>query len=142
MAKKPIPLARPLRLVLVWNGEPLEERVIHTAEPVVLGTRKGVTFAIPEGALGIEHTLLRPSLDGSFTLCLTQRMRGTVGLDRRELGVSELLDGQPAVEQPLAVHDWGIIAVDETEEVACFFQFLPPQVGLAPAGAGALDRFI
>ncbi len=144
---KPIPLVRPLRLVLVWHGDPLEERVLHTAEPVVVGGRKGVTFAIPESMLpgtNGEHTLLRPSPDGSYTLCLRPGMSGTLGIERRELSVEEFLrrgSALGAAEQPLSVQDWGMVALDDSKEVAVFFQFLPPSVGVGPA-ASFLDKFI
>ena len=146
MAEKPIALSRPLRLVLVWHGEPLEERVLHSAEPVILGSHKGVTFAIPDGLLGTDHTLLRPSPDGSFTLCLTTGMTGTLGIDRREIPVEEFLkqgrSGPPGpVEQPLAMNDWGMVAIDSSQEIAVFFEFLQPSVGIGP-GVGFMDRFI
>ena len=142
MAPKPVPLARPLRLVLVWNGEPIEERVLHVAEPVVLGTHRGVTFAIPDGALGGDFTLLRPSPDGSFTLCLQPGMSGTLGIEHRELSVEEFV-GRSAgpVQQPLTVSDWGIVAIDRSHGLAVFFQFLQPSIGLGP-GVGFLDKFI
>ena len=132
-------LARPLRVVLVWHGEAIEERVLHKAEPVRLGARKGVTFAVPE-ALG-EHVLLRPSADGSVVLSLVPGMSGTIGLDHREVAVEQLIGGRGPVEQPLAITDWGIVALDASQEVAIFFQFLSPQVGLG-GGAGFFDRFI
>jgi hypothetical protein len=145
MADTPAALARPLRVVLVWHGEPLEEKVLHAAAPVVLGSRKGVTFAVPEAALGAEYTLLKPSADGSFTLCLASGMSGTLGLDRREIAVEEFLaqsrGGGGHVEQPLSVHDWGVVALDHSQHIAIFFQFLPTSLGLGP-GAGFLDRFI
>src|SRR5947208_818554 len=101
-------LARPLRLVLVWQGEPLETRVLYRPEPVVLGSRKGVTFAIPE-SIG-EYTLLRPLPDGSFSVCLKRGMKGTLGLDRREIAVEDFIQqGHGAIEQPLALHDWGMV---------------------------------
>ena len=131
--------ARPLRVVLVWHGEALEERVLHRAEPVILGTRKGVTFAVPE-ALG-EHVLLRPSADGSVVLSLRPGMSGTIGLDHREVVVDQLLGSRGSVEQPLAISDWGIVALDETQALAVFFQFLAPQVGLGNS-TGFFDRFI
>jgi hypothetical protein len=145
VAAKPVQLARPLRLVLLWHGEALEERVLHAAEPVTLGSRRGVTFAAPEEMSGPELTLLRPTPDGSFVLCLKTGMRGTLGLDRREIPVEDFLaqgGGPPSpVDQPLSVNDWGVVALDHTQEVAVFFHFLPPSVGLGP-GAGFLDRFI
>jgi hypothetical protein len=142
VAEKPISLARPLRLVLVWHGDPLEERVLHHAEPVVLGSHKGVTFAIPEGPQG-EFVLLRPSPDGSFTLCLQSGMSGTLGIEHREMAVEDFLGRgrKGGVEQPLTVSDWGIVSLDHSKEIAVFFQFLPPSVGLGPP-AGFLDRFI
>ena len=144
MANRPVPLTRPLRLVLVWHGDPLEERVLHYAEPVVLGGRKGATFAVPDETFGNgQHILLRPSPDGSFTLCLRSGMSGTLGIERREIPVEEFLrQGRGgACEQPLAVSDWGVVALDHSHEIAIFFQFLPPSVGLGP-GAGFFDRFI
>jgi hypothetical protein len=128
----------------LWHGEALEDRVLHTAEPVIVGAHKGATFAVPEAMLGLDHVLLRPSPhgDGSFTLCLKSGMVGTVGLDRREVSVEALLkQGGPATEQPLAMNDWGVVALDDTQEIAVFFQFLPPSVGLG-TNVAFMDRFI
>ena len=136
-------LARPLRLVLVWHGEPLEERVIRHAVPIILGSRKGATFSIPEASLGPEHVLLAPSPDGSFSLRLTPGMSGTLGFDSREVTVEDFAasQGGGASESPLSFSDWGMVAIDKTHEIAVFFQFIAPQPTLGP-GAGFFDRFI
>jgi hypothetical protein len=131
--------------VLVWHGQPIENRVLHTAEPVVLGSHKGVTFAIPESARG-DFVLLRPGTDGSYTLCLDTGMSGTLGIGHREIAVEDFLSqgrgGPPApVAQPLSVSDWGMVALDPSHEIAVFFQFLPQSIGLGPP-AGFMDRFI
>ncbi len=142
MAAKPTALARPLRLVLIWNGEPLEERVLYAAEPVVLGSTANVTFAAPDSLVGGAYTLLRPSPDGSFTLCLRPGMSGTLCIDRREISVEEYLgQARGLTEQPLTMSDWGVVSLDDSETIAVFFQFLSPQVGIGTAPA-FMDRFI
>src|SRR2546423_1449480 len=39
--------SRPLRVVLVWHGEPLEERVFQSPQAITVGAAKGDTFIVP-----------------------------------------------------------------------------------------------
>ena len=139
--------ARPLRVVLVWHGEPLEERVFTTPQPVTVGSSKDDTFIVPSSRLGERFPLFRPSADATgFVLTLAEGMSGKLSIDRQACAVGEFWRegrGVPAGsfrEQPLATSDWGIVGLDESGDVAFFFQFVAPGVSVGPMG-GWLDRF-
>jgi outer membrane biosynthesis protein TonB len=139
--------SRPLRVVLVWHGEPLEERVFTTPQPITVGSSKSDTFIVPTSRLGERFPLFRPSADATgFVLTLADGMSGKLSIDRQACAVDEFLrDGRGVPvgerrEQPLATSDWGIVGLDETGDVAFFFQFVAPGIAVGPTG-GWIDRF-
>lgn len=139
--------SRPLRVVLVWHGEPLEERVFTTPQPITVGPSKKDTFVVPSSRLGVEFPLFRPSPDNTgYVLTLAAGMSGKVSIDREPCAIDEFLRRGRGVaagafrEQPLATSDWGIIGLDETGDVAFFFQFVAPGIAVGPK-RGLLDRF-
>src|SRR5438067_2117444 len=139
--------SRPLRVVLVWHGEPLEERVFQSPQAITVGAAKGDTFIVPSSRLGERFPLFRPSADATgFVLTLAEGMSGKLSIDRQPLAIDEFLrEGRgvpsgPFREQPLATSDWGIVALDQSGDVAFFFQFVAPGVAVGPTG-GWIDRF-
>lgn len=139
--------SRPLRVVLVWHGEPLEERVFTTPQPITVGSSKRDTFVVPTSRLGEEFPLFRPSADNTgYVLTLADGMTGKISIDRQPCAVDEFLRRGRGItvgafrEQPLATSDWGIIGLDDTGDVAFFFQFVAPGIVVGPK-RGFLDRF-
>jgi outer membrane biosynthesis protein TonB len=139
--------ARPLRVVLVWHGEPLEERVFQTPQLITVGSSKSDTFIVPTSRLGERFPLFRPSADNTgYVLTLADGMSGKLSIDRQPCAVGDFLRrgrGVPAGEfreQPLATSDWGIIGLDESGDVAFFFQFVAPGVVVGPTRSW-FDRF-
>src|SRR5580765_709519 len=102
----------PLRVVLVWRGEPLEERVFDEPQPITIGTGRTDTFTVPESHLGDGFPLFSPSGAGGYVLSLADGMGGrlTIGGDQFEVG-DFLREGRGvptggARQQPLATSDW------------------------------------
>ncbi|HWE30768.1 MAG TPA: hypothetical protein VHB97_22325, partial [Polyangia bacterium] len=134
--------------MLVWHGEPLEERVFTTPQTITVGSSKKDTFVVPKsGALGEEFPLFRASADNTgYVLTLAEGMSGKINVEQQQQAVRDFVrDGRgvaagPFREQPLATSDWGIIGLDESGDVAFFFQFIAPGVTVGPAG-GWLDKF-
>src|SRR6476469_5585538 len=113
--------SRPLRVVLVWHGEPLEERVFTTPQPITVGSSKNDTFVVPSSRLGERFPLFLPSADATgFVLTLAPGMSGKLSIGRQPCGVDEFLrDGRGVGDgahrqQPLATSDWGIVGLDDT----------------------------
>jgi outer membrane biosynthesis protein TonB len=139
--------SRPLRVVLVWHGEPLEERVFTEPQAITVGPSKKDTFIVPSSRLGEQFPLFRPSADATgYVLTLAEGMSGKINIDREPFAVDEFLRrgrGVPAGvfrEQPLATSDWGIVGLDESGDVAFFFQFVAPGVAVGN-DKGWMDRF-
>jgi hypothetical protein len=140
--------SRPLRVVLVWHGEPLEERVFNSPQTITVGCSKKDTFVVPSSTkLGEDFPLFRASSDNTgYVLTLAEGMSGKLSVDQEQQAVQDFLrqgrgvSSGPFREQPLATSDWGIIGLDETGDVAFFFQFIAPGVVVAPA-SGWLDKF-
>jgi hypothetical protein len=138
---------RPLRVVLVWHGEPLEERIFTTPQLITVGPSKKDTFIVPSSRLGAEFPLFRPSPDGTgYVVTLGDGMSGKINVDREPFAVGEFLRRGRGVaagafrEQPLATSDWGIIGLDDSGDVAFFFQFVAPGIAVGPPRSW-LDRF-
>ncbi len=137
----------PLRVVLVWRGEPLEERVFAEPQPITIGSGKTDTFTVPESHLGDGFPLFSPSGAGGYVLSLAEGMGGrlTIGGDQVEVG-QFLREGRgvptgSARQQPLATSDWGIVSLDDRNEVAFFFQFQSTRVHI-PQNLQLIDRFL
>lgn len=139
--------ARPLRVVLVWRGEALEERIFDKPQTITIGTRKGDTFVVPPGHVsdGFPLFVAQPE-SGSYTLTLTDGMAGKLSLGGDQLAVSDFLSsgrGVPSGQhryQPLGMGDWGIVALDESGDVAFFFQFVAPGMKIHPP-LGWIDKY-
>lgn len=133
-------------MVLVFRGEPLEERSFALEEDrplrrrptrVTLGQGRDDTFAVPAGPLSPSFPLLRAA-GGAFVLSIAECMAGKLHLAGETLSVAEFFvqrrgvaapQGAPGAgvrEQVLGPADWGILSTDGTGAVALFFQFLPP----------------
>jgi hypothetical protein len=139
---------RPLRVVLVWRGEPLEERVFQNPQQISIGTSKSCTFTIPPSRLGDAFPLFRPSADSAgYVLTLAPGMIGKLSLAGDPWAVSEFLDQGRGVrdgewrQQPLGSADWGIIGLDDSGDVAFFFQFVAEGARVGPNPTW-LDRFL
>jgi hypothetical protein len=140
--------ARPLRVVLVWHGEPLDDRVFYAPQAITIGTSKADTFTVPASRLPDHFPLLRPSPEAhGYVLRLSEGMGGKLSLDREQQAVGDFLDSDRGIrdgefrDQPLATSDWGIVALDHSGDVAFFFQFVAPSVGVGPSRSW-LDRFL
>jgi hypothetical protein len=135
--------SRPLRVVLVWRGEPLEERLFAQATTITVGTHKRDTFTVPPTGVGDRFPLFRPSPDATgFVLTLAPGMSGKLSLDGQAMAVSEYLGGtEERREQPLGIADWGIVALDDSGDVAFFFQFVAPGLKIGRPRSW-LDRFL
>lgn len=138
---------RPLRVVLVWRGEPLEERVFDRPQTITVGPSKRDTFVVPASRLGEQFPLFSPSPDASsYVLTLAEGMSGKLSLSGESFAVSEFYQrgrGVPAGQfrqQPLATSDWGIVGLDASGDVAFFFQFIAKRTHVGP-GRGLIDRF-
>jgi len=139
---------RPLRVVLVWRGEPLEERVFTRPQLVTVGPSKHDTFTVPSSLLGERFPLFVASTDsGSYALSLAEGMSGKLCLGGQSWAVADFLRNQRGMQagnlrqQPLATSDWGIVGLDGSGDVAFFFQFVSPAVKVGP-GKSWLDRFL
>jgi TonB family protein len=142
------PGVRPLRVVLVWRGEPLEERVFTTPQLITVGATKRDTFVVPPSRIGESFPLFRGSSDsGGFLLTLAPGMSGKLSMGGESWAVAEFVAsgrGVPAGayrEQPLATSDWGIVSLDDSGDVAFFFQFIGKGVKIGPEKSW-LDRFL
>ncbi len=140
--------SRPLRVVLVWRGETLEERVFSSPQLITFGAGKGSTFTVPPSRHGDLFPLFAPSADGSgFVLTLAKGMSGKLSLSGDAWAVSTFLsegggtsDGRNR-QQPLSTSDWGIVALDDTGDIAFFFQFVAEGAPVGPDKSW-LDRFL
>jgi hypothetical protein len=139
---------RPLRVVLVWRGEPLEERIFTRPQLITVGPSKSNTFTVPASDLNEHFPLFVASTDSeSYSLSLADGMSGKLSLGGRSWAVSDFLRNGRGVQtgnlrqQPLATSDWGIVGLDETGDVAFFFQFVSPAVQVGPDKSW-LDRFL
>src|SRR4051794_3568480 len=139
---------RPLRVVLVWRGEPLEERVFTRPQLITVGASKHDTFTVPASQLGAEYPLFVASPDsGSYTLTLAEGMSGKLSLGGESWAIADFLHSGRGVpsgpfrQQPLATSDWGIVGLDETGDVAFFFQFVAHGPPVGPDRTW-LDRFL
>jgi hypothetical protein len=123
----------PLRVVLVWRGEALEERLFARPRVITVGRSRRDTFVVPPSPLGDRFPLFRPSENRArFVLTLAEGMSGKLFIEDagRPLAVSQFWhsgrgvpDG-PFRQQPLAPGDWGIVGLDDSGDVAFFFQFV------------------
>jgi hypothetical protein len=138
---------RPLRVVLVWRGEPLEERVFTKPQVITVGTSRQDTFTVPPTDRGDSFPLFRGSPDSAgFILTLAPGMTGKLSIGGEPWAVSDFIDsgrGIPAGElreQPLATSDWGIVALDASGDVAFFFQFIAKGLRIGPRQSW-MDKF-
>src|ERR1700753_1053980 len=85
--------SRPLRVVLVWHGEPLEERVFTSPQTITVGSSKKDTFVVPSlGRLGEQFPLFRPSPDNTgYVLTLADGMSGKLNVDQEQQAVVDFL---------------------------------------------------
>src|ERR1700761_6438341 len=84
--------SRPLRVVLVWHGEPLEERVFTTPQPITVGSSKDDTFVVPSSQLGDRFPLFSPSADATgFVLTLADGMTGKLSIEQEACAVTDFL---------------------------------------------------
>jgi hypothetical protein len=141
------PGLRPLRVVLVWRGEPLEERVFTRPQLITVGASKKDTFTVPPSRVGDSFPLFKGSADqAGFILTLAPGMSGKLSVGGEPWAVSDFIASGRGVpnhtfrEQPLATSDWGIVSLDESGDVAFFFQFIAKGLQIGPKQSW-LDRF-
>jgi hypothetical protein len=133
-------------VVLVWRGEPLEERVFSKPQTITVGSTKRDTFTVPPSRVGESFPLFRSSDSAGFMLTLARGMSGKLSIGGEPWAVSEFIRsgrGIPTgdhLEQPLATSDWGIVSLDESGDVAFFFQFISKGLHIGPHQSW-LDRF-
>lgn len=158
---------RRLRVVLIYRGEPLEERVFSVPAPhllsrrparLTLGQEGEDAFAIPPALLPPSFPLLR-SVGDEVVLRLAQPMAGRLCLAGASMSVEEFFRDRrgvavpggpvPLREQVLGPQDWGVVALDPAGSLAVFFQPLPPptpETDLRPRGRPGMplvrDRFL
>ncbi len=132
----------------MWKGEPLEERVFYKPQPITVGPSKHDTFTVPASRLGDQFPLFAPAADSSsYMLTLAEGMSGKLSLGNEPHAVSEFIrrgrgvPSGPFRQQPLATADWGIVGLDDTGDVAFFFQFIGSTVKIGPDRTW-LDRFL
>ncbi len=137
-----------LRVVLVWRGEALEEQVFSRPQPISIGPAKDNIFVTPASRLGDHFPLFRPSADATgFILTLAPGMTGKLSVANQPLAITQFLsDGRGVAaghfrEQPLGLSDWGIVALDESGDIAFFFQFVTPGLRVGPPPSW-IDRFL
>ena len=138
---------RPLRVVLVWRGEALEERVFVKPQLITVGSSKRDTFTVPPTRVGESFPLFQGSADSAgFVLTLSEGMSGKLSIGGEPWAVSDFVRsgrGIPSgghLAQPLATSDWGIVALDDSGDVAFFFQFVAKGLQIGPKPSW-LDRF-
>ena len=129
---------RSLRVVLVWHGEPFEERFYSEPKEIRLGSDPGDDFAAPESVRGASYPIFRGGPAG-FTLALAQGLHGKVHVG----GTKRTVIGDLAATEDLAIApgDWGILGLDPNAELAIFFQFVEGAPALTPP-ATFLDRYV
>ena len=132
----------------MWKGEPLEERVFYKPQPITVGPSKIDTFTVPASRLGDQFPLFAPAADSaSYVLTLAEGMSGKLSLGNEPHAVSEFIrrgrgvPSGPFRQQPLATADWGIVGLDDTGDVAFFFQFIGSSVKIGPDRTW-IDRFL
>ena len=139
---------RALRVVQVWRGEALEERVFTSPETITIGTQKGCTFVVPEMRLTEYFPLFQPSPDSAgFVLTLAEGMSGKLSLAGDAWAVTDFLKNKRAAgggrfcQQPLGTPDWGIVGLDDRGDVAFFFQFIATTQAQLADDRSFIDRF-
>ncbi len=123
---------RALRVVLVWRGEALQEKVFAQPENISIGNRRQDVFAMPSSAaLGDSFTLITTEASRTtFTLQLAPGLHGKLHTNGQTQAISELTRRGSSPSYTLNESDWGIVAFDPAGDVALFFQFLPAMVNL------------
>jgi len=136
-------LAYPLRVVLVWRGEALQEKVFYTSQIITVGASPKDTFTVAANQLGDGFALLSPTADGAgFAVTLAPGMTGKLHVDGIDLEIADLVGGRGGGggrQQPFGMRDWGIVSLESTGEIALFFQHLEGAPRVAPQFG--IDKF-
>ena len=135
-------LTYPLRVVLVWRGEALEEKVFYTSQVITVGASAKDTFTVAANQLGDGFALLSPTADGAgFAVTLAAGMSGKLHIDGIDLEIADLVGGRGGGgrQQSFGMRDWGIVSLDGTGEIALFFQHLEGAPRVAPTYG--IDKF-
>src|SRR5258708_710628 len=131
MANAGLPIS--IRVVQLWRGTPLDERTFPwgalqaAGGAITIGATEVETFTTPETRLGGLYPLFRASPTG-FTRSLQPGMTRTLHARGRTLSV-----GTQNGALPLGGSDWGIIGVDDSNEIAFYFELVAPSAQLPPA---------
>ncbi len=133
--------AVPLRVVLVFAGDALEERHFEASETITVGSALDATFLVPDRGRGESFALLRPGPDGLWRVLLDRQMTGKLHVGGRPYSVDEIAmnDGEPP---PIGPGDWGIVGLDKKGEVAVFFQPITDTAPVLPHKTDLIDRFL
>lgn len=133
--------AVPLRVVLVFSGDALEERHFDASETITVGTSRDATFLVPDRGRGDAFALLRPGPDGLYRVALDRNMTGKIHAGGRPYSVDEIAmnDGEAP---PIGPGDWGIVGLDKNGDVAIFFQPITETAPILPAKMNLIDRFL
>ena len=84
--------AVPLRVVLVFAGDNLEERHFDASETITVGSSLQATFLVPDRGRGEAFALLRPGPDGLYRVSLDRQMTGKLYVgESKEEGVVVML---------------------------------------------------
>jgi hypothetical protein len=134
-----------LRAVLILRGNVVEDRLFERPAPVTLGPTTTATFITPPLALPPHVPFLQPVVAG-YDLTLTAGMSGTLTLDGTESEVQGVYATRPSTASgeglrhvSVGPDDHGLVALDETGDLALFFQFVTPAEKLGRARG--LDPF-
>lgn len=133
--------AVPLRVVLVFAGDNLEERHFDASETITVGSSRQATFLVPDRGRGEAFALLRPGPDGLYRVTLDRQMTGKLYVGGRPYVVEEIAmnDGEAP---PIGPGDWGIIGLDKAGQVALFFQPITDTAPILPPKMNLMDRFL
>ena len=82
--------AVPLRVVLVFAGDNLEERHFDASETITVGSSLQATFLVPDRGRGEAFALLRPGPDGLYRVSLARQMTGKLYVGGRPYIVEEI----------------------------------------------------
>jgi hypothetical protein len=119
-----------LRVVLIWQGTILEERTLEEPAPITVGPHRKCDFVTPKySALPKKFAILKPSKQG-YVLTLGPGMVGKLSLGDESSTVEQFLmrggDSSGFRATPVGPGDWGMVGLDESNQLQVFFQFVSP----------------
>lgn len=111
----------PLRVAYLWNDAIVDDALLESPRPVVLGAGPGATFPLPDGVVDAPSLRLLAPREGGYRLNLGEAVGGAVWIGGVRHEVSALAAGGGAVD--VGPDDHGVLTVGP---VAVFFQHVRP----------------